>query len=115
MCVVGSPFSGRTQLLVSRVLAMGLPTTQSVVLALRRDFKISRPTLAAFLGVGESTLKSWETGQRSPSRAAQRCVWLLNNLLRENKLSDVFQLVTWQAIPLFPDSEKRAVSSSAAI
>jgi DNA-binding transcriptional regulator YiaG len=39
-----------------------------MLLGMRRDFQFSRPSLAAFLRVEVSTLKSWKTGKRAFAR-----------------------------------------------
>ena len=50
--------------------------------------------MAAFLGVGRSVLRRWETGERKPSDAAQRLVWLLNLLAHDpDSLKDGFDLI----------------------
>jgi DNA-binding transcriptional regulator YiaG len=109
MSIVGAALSGRAQVSLARALAPG-PATRELLFRLRKDFPYSRAHLAAFLGVGESTLKSWETGRRNPSHAAQRCIWLLDNLLRENKLTDLMELVTWKRIPLMAGDQTEATS-----
>jgi hypothetical protein len=54
--------------------------------------------LRHFLASAKQPRKSWETGRRSPSRAARRCIWLLENLLRKKPIRGFWDLVTWNQI-----------------
>lgn len=50
--------------------------TRATILRIRRRLRISRAQLAVALGVGKDTLRSWETGDRTPCTAARRLVQL---------------------------------------
>lgn len=52
--------------------------------------------LAAFMGVNGEVVRRWETGERKPSGAARRLIWLLNMLAREpDQLKTAFDLIVW--------------------
>lgn len=50
---------------------------------IRLKGKVSQPVFAKFLNVSPSTVKKWETGEKTPSGAALR----LLNIVEENGLS----------------------------
>ena len=53
-------------------------------------------TLAAYFGVSRDTLRRWETGEREPSGAARRLIWLLNTLLANpERLNDGLDMLMW--------------------
>ncbi len=63
---------------------------------LREKLRWSRPMLAAFLGVSRDVVRRWETGQRNPSGAARRLIWLLVMLVcNRAKLQDAMDLFCW--------------------
>ncbi|HEY2329251.1 MAG TPA: helix-turn-helix domain-containing protein [Verrucomicrobiae bacterium] len=51
---------------------------RSNFIRLRQKLRWSRAGMAAFLGVDRSVLRRWETGERNPSGAARRLIWLLD-------------------------------------
>lgn len=70
--------------------------TRETLLALRAKLRWSRPMLAAFLGVSRDVVRRWETGERQPSGAARRLVWLMKTLLFDRAtLHDGMDLVLW--------------------
>jgi hypothetical protein len=67
-----------------------------MLLALRERLRWSRPMLAAFLGVSRDVVRRWETGERNPSGAARRLIWLLVMLVcNRAKLQDAMDLLVW--------------------
>lgn len=82
------------------MLESGLAPTAGEIrvtlIQLRQTLRWSRAGMAAFLGVDRSVLRRWETGERKPSGAARRLVWLLNLLAHEpDGLKDAFDLIVW--------------------
>lgn len=70
--------------------------TSAMLIALREKLGWSRPMLAAFLGVNRDVVRRWETGERNPSGAARRLIWLLGLLLTDrNKLQDGMDMIVW--------------------
>lgn len=69
---------------------------RETLIRLRRQFRWPRSTLAAVLGVSTHTLRRWEGGQRNPTGAARRLVWLVNALLRHpEELVNARDLILW--------------------
>lgn len=67
-----------------------------MLLQLRSKLRWPRSMLAAFLGVSRDVVRRWETGQRKPSGAARRLIWLLNLLAHEpKKLKSGLDLIFW--------------------
>lgn len=81
---------------LERGFAPSAPEASAALIALREKLRWSRPMLAAFLGVSRDVVRRWETGERSPSGAARRLIWLLGVLATDrNKLQDAMDLVVW--------------------
>jgi DNA-binding transcriptional regulator YiaG len=88
--------SGDTYEMLERGLAPAAEEAKVTLIRLRQKLRWSRASLAAFLGVNRSVLRRWETGQRRPSGAARRLIWLLNLLAHEpDKLKTAFDLIMW--------------------
>ena len=67
-----------------------------MLLQLRSNLHWPRSTLAAFLGVSRDVVRRWETGERRPSGAARRLIWLLDLLAREpKKFKSGLDLILW--------------------
>ena len=68
---------------------------QTTLLRLKRDHKLSRGQLAALFGVSVHTVRRWETGQRHPTGAARRLIWIMARFL-EGKLPETLDgMLTW--------------------
>jgi len=66
------------------------------LLGLRARLGWSRSMLSAFLGVGKDTLRRWESGERNPSGAARRLIWLVGRLVGGSaQARDGLDLVFW--------------------
>jgi DNA-binding transcriptional regulator YiaG len=66
-----------------RAAALLIPNgeqSRKSLLRIRRSFRISRAQLAVCLGVARDTLRSWETGERTPSTAARRLIQLVEGI-----------------------------------
>lgn len=74
-------FSGQFLNSVAHVFAPKPDTLREMLVAVRCHFKWPQAYLAAMLGVPTATLRGWEKGQRNPSRAAKKLIWLLHALL----------------------------------
>jgi transcriptional regulator with XRE-family HTH domain len=62
----------------------------------RQATRWSRPAMAAFMGVSRDVLRRWETGERNPSGAARRLIWLLDLLANEpDQLINSVSLIFW--------------------
>src|ERR1035438_5821961 len=67
-----------------------------MLIKLRGKLRWSRPAMAAFLGVSKRVLRRWETGQRHPSGAARRLIWLMDLLVHDpDKLKNAMDLIFW--------------------
>jgi DNA-binding transcriptional regulator YiaG len=89
-------FSGEVWQCVERDLAINATQARSLLLQLRSKLRWSRPKLAAFLGVSPHVVRRWETGQRNPSGAARRLIWLLHLLITApQKLTSGLDLIVW--------------------
>ena len=87
---------GDTYEMLERGFAPGPATTKLTLIRLRKHLRWSRPVMAAFLGVSRDVLRRWETGERNPSGAARRLIWLMDLLTREpDKLKTSFDLMVW--------------------
>jgi len=78
--VAVTTFSGAQSLAISRLFAPSPKKTRRTLLEMRHEFGFSRPMMAAHLSVAESTLKSWETGTRTPAVIARKFIWMFNLL-----------------------------------
>jgi len=87
---------GDTYEALERGLAPGAEEIRLTLIRLREKLGWSRPGMAAFFGVNRSVLRRWETGDRRPSGAARRLIWLLNILAFEpGKLKNAMDLILW--------------------
>ena len=81
---------------VSANLAPGQCEFKVILHLLRMKLRWSRPMLAAFLGVSRHTLRRWEDGTRTPSLAAKRLIWIVNQLLYKPKtIRSALDLLVW--------------------
>jgi DNA-binding transcriptional regulator YiaG len=88
--------SGNTYELLERGFAPTAKEARVTLFRLRQKLRWSRTTMAAFLGVSQSVLRRWETGERNPSGAARRLIWLLNLLATEpDSLKNAMDLILW--------------------
>ena len=88
--------SGDTYEMLERGFAPTAEEAQMTLFRLRQKLRWSRAGMAAFLGVGQSVLRRWETGERKPSGAARRLIWLMDLLAHEpDKLKTAFDLIVW--------------------
>jgi len=88
--------SGDSYEILERGLAPTAEEAKVTLIRLRQKLRWSRPMLAAFLGVSRDVVRSWESGQRNPSGAARRLIWLLDLLAHEpHKLKSAMDLVFW--------------------
>ena len=89
-------FDGETWSRLEKSCAPSVTEVCDLFVQLRNHLNWSRPTLAAFLGVSVHVLRRWESGQRSPSAAAKRLVWLLHVFLTDpGKLTSALDLIVW--------------------
>jgi transcriptional regulator with XRE-family HTH domain len=66
------------------------------LISLRRHLHWGRPMLSAFLGVSRDTLRRWETGERTPTGAARRLIFLAGMLvLTPDKLRNGLDIMFW--------------------
>jgi DNA-binding transcriptional regulator YiaG len=88
--------SGEYYELMERGFAPTADDSIRTLIKLRGKLRWSRPAMAAFLGVSRSVLRRWETGERHPSGAARRLIWLLDILAREpDKLKNAMDVILW--------------------
>ena len=88
--------SGNTYEMLERGFAPTAEEAKVTLFRLREKLRWSRAAMAAFFGVSQSVLRRWETGQRNPSGAARRLIWLMDLLAREpDKLKTAFDLIVW--------------------
>lgn len=82
---------------LERGFAPSAPEVRKVLLQLRGDLRWPRSMLAAFLGVSRDVVRRWETGERNPSGAARRLIWLLHLLvICPEKLRSGLDLIFWK-------------------
>lgn len=89
--------------------------TRGLLIALRRDFRWPRTTLAALLGACESTVYKWEEGRRSMSGPAKRLIFWLDALARGADLSNGgVDLIFWgRGRELSGDNSQVSVATAA--
>jgi DNA-binding transcriptional regulator YiaG len=88
--------SGKSYKMLEKGLAPSAGECRVMLYRLRQQLRWSRPALAAFMGVSQSVLRRWENGERNPSGAARRLIWLLDLLAREpDSLKTAFDLIVW--------------------
>jgi DNA-binding transcriptional regulator YiaG len=81
---------------LERGFAPSAEEVRQMLLTLRRELRWSRSMLSAFLGVSHNVVRRWETGERNPSGAARRLIWLLNLLaFHPKKLKTALDLILW--------------------
>jgi DNA-binding transcriptional regulator YiaG len=99
MAADGGPVAalpGDTYEMLERGLAPTAHECRMTLIRLRQTLRWSRAGMAAFMGVERGVLRRWETGERKPSGAARRLIWLLDLLAREpDKLKSAFDLIVW--------------------
>lgn len=88
--------AGASYKMLERGLAPTAGECKDILIRLRQNFRWSRSMLGAFMGVSREVVRRWENGDRNPSGAARRLIWLLNLLAHEpDKLKTAFDLVVW--------------------
>lgn len=99
MAADGEPIAalpGDTFGMLERGLAPSAGQVRGTLRRLRKKLRWSRAMLAAFIGVDPSVLRRWEVGDRVPSAAARRLIWLLDLLAREpEKIKSAMDLIFW--------------------
>lgn len=81
---------------LERSVAPSVADVRALLLRLRSDLRWPRATLAAFLGVSLDVVRRWETGERNPTGAARRLIWLLHLLATQpEKLASGLDLIVW--------------------
>lgn len=89
-------FPGDFYELLERGFAPSAEEVQQMLLQLRNKLRWPRSMLAAFMGVSRDVVRRWETGERKPSGAARRLIWLLNLLAHEpKKFKSGLDLILW--------------------
>ena len=95
----GVPVAGLPGTFYERLERGFAPTAAEVRLILirfRETLRWPRSQLAAFVGVDQSVLRRWESGERRPSGAARRLIWLLELLTNEpDNFKSAFDLIIW--------------------
>ncbi len=82
--------------MLERGLAPTAHESRMRLIRLRQKLRWSRAGMAAYLGVDRSVLRRWETGERNPSGAARRLIWLLDVLAHEpDKLKSAVDFFVW--------------------
>lgn len=88
--------SGEAFSIIQRCMAPSSEEIRDLLLNLRDRMQWSRSMLAAMLGIGCETLRRWESGERNPSGAARRLIWLMDLLLcHPEKLNNGLDLIVW--------------------
>lgn len=81
---------------LERGLAPAAGEARQTLLRLRSELRWPRSALAAFVGVSRDVVRRWETGERNPSGAARRLIWLLDLLVHHpEKLKSGMDLIFW--------------------
>ena len=81
---------------LDKALAPSHQDVRKILMDLRRELRWSRAMLAAVLGVPENSLRSWETGARSPHASAVRLIWLVDVIFRHpEQLRTAADMVFW--------------------
>ena len=81
---------------LARGFAPPAEEVRQMLLQLRGKLRWARSMLAALLGVSRDVVRRWETGERHPSGAARRLIWLLDLLVRHpEKLKTGMDLIFW--------------------
>lgn len=89
-------FPGQVYNQLQRGFAPSVEESRLMLIELRKMIRWSRSSMAAFLGVNENSLRRWETGERQPSLAARRLIWLTNILARNPaELKSAFDVIIW--------------------
>lgn len=68
---------------VTKVARRNLPgatRARMMLRELRHEAGVPEPTLLVMLGCSPSALRKWLSGERNPSGAALRCIWLLHRM-----------------------------------
>jgi len=60
---------------------------------MRRKYRISRTILGLILSLPPDTLRRWETGDRRPSCAARKLIWLVDCLLSGSPPINLSELI----------------------
>jgi len=73
-------FSGELMSELANIFAPNPEQIRRMLFELRSRLAWSQAYLGAVLGVPKATLRKWELGQRNPSGAAKKLIWLLHAL-----------------------------------
>jgi DNA-binding transcriptional regulator YiaG len=89
-------YPGRLWESLKNDLAPTVSEVREMLIRQRRELRWSRSTQAGFLGVSRHVIRRWETGERNPSGAARRLIWLVNKLMADPKsLRHAFDFIYW--------------------
>jgi DNA-binding XRE family transcriptional regulator len=81
---------------LERGFAPSADDVRRTLLTLRRELRWSRTTLSAVLGVSRDVVRRWEDGERNPSGAARRLIWLIDLYVRDPKqFKSALDLILW--------------------
>lgn len=87
---------GDTYQVLERSHAITADEARTILLTIRERLRWSRAMMSAFLGVSQLVLRRWETGERKPSGAARRLIWLIGMLIMDRrKLESGIDLIVW--------------------
>ena len=88
--------SGEAILPFADICAPSKETSRETLISLRRSLGLSRGHMASLLGVRKDHLRRWEKGLRSPSRPAQKLIWLIDSMANKpENLRDSISIITW--------------------
>ena len=81
---------------MSKLLGPRIEEIRKMLIQLRHDNRWSEAYMAAVLGVPKITLRKWESGERRPSGAARKLIWLLHGLLMDgDSIHNDRDIATW--------------------
>ena len=95
-------------LAVTQITRRHLPggaRAQAMLRELRHKAGIPEPTLLVLLGCSRSAFRKWLSGERNPSGAAQRCIWLLHRIHRGEPPRDLAEWFLWTPAKLAPQAQ----------
>jgi len=97
-------FSGELMSVFSFVYGPQPDAIRKALLELRIRHNWPRSYLAAVLGAPKATVRKWELGERKPSGAARKLIWLLHALLlRPDLIRNHFDIASWAVESLRAD------------
>ncbi|MDP6180337.1 MAG: hypothetical protein QGG48_10635 [Desulfatiglandales bacterium] len=93
---IESRLSGEALLPLADLMAPSKESSRATLVNLRRHLGLSRGHMASLLGVRKDHLRRWEKGLRSPSRPAQKLIWLIDSMANKpENLRDSISIMTW--------------------